>query len=64
MVMGTIDLMPAFLIHCKPRGASRVPENQISFGVEALNINQALLQNPEVLRGESSFSLDFSPQYF
>lgn len=55
--MDTTDRVPGFWIHCKSTGACRVSESQLSFG--ALNINQALLQNPEMLRGQSSFPLIF-----
>lgn len=63
MVMDTADRVPGIVISYKPAGASRASESQISSGVVALNINQALLQNPEMLRGgKSSFPSYFSPQ--
>lgn len=55
MVMDTADLVPGFLINYNPTGASRGSQSQISFSVAALNMTQALLQNPEMLRAESSF---------
>lgn len=59
MVMDTADHVPGTVINYKPAGASRVSESQISSGVVALNINQALLQNPEMLRGKKLLPLIF-----
>lgn len=61
VLMDTIDHV---LINCKPTGASRVSQSQLSFGVAALNINQALLQNPEMLRGGKSPSPPFFTSIF
>lgn len=64
MLMDIIDHVPGVWINYKPTGASRVSQTQLSFGVGALNINQALLQNPQMLRGgeislPSIFNLNF-----
>lgn len=64
MLMDIIDHVPGVWINYKPTGASRVSQTQLSFGVGALNINQALLQNPQMLRGGKSPSPPFLTSIF